>query len=90
VFSPPLQILMEMQCLYFNSLLPVVVVDFKRIDSLELGLQTPFCGAFSWSFDQDPEDRVIFWPISYYLFLFSVYSHFGFVVREPTHFSFFF
>lgn len=52
-------------------------------------LQTPFCGAFSWFFNQDLEDWAIFLPISCFLLVSAaLYFLFGSVVGELTLFSF--
>jgi hypothetical protein len=65
----PFQLIyMEIQCLFFNSLLSVGVL-FHRCH---------FFGMLT--INQDPEYQVIFWLISYLFVFFALYCCFRFVV----------
>lgn len=75
----------------FISLLGSIEGHFKvcAIFCAHYASVTAFCGPLL-DFDQDTEDRFFFWPISYYLVIFSALNfRFESVVRKPTPFSIF-
>ena len=82
------RIQMKVQYLSFNNLLSVDIIVSKLVSPFTC-FKHHFDGAISYFVDQDLEDRVNFWSISY-LFVFSaLYCCFGFVVSCPTLFWFF-